>query len=131
LYVGFEVPTVVAMKISIFWDLTLCSPLKVNRYFGGICHLHLQGRRKGKQETSMKAGGRQSNWLAKISDYIGNRRGMEDSKSVPAGSPVGQNEPPVSTSSETQLSEPIGDKNRLTSLSLRANRYWQFILSYG
>jgi hypothetical protein len=30
------------MKSTIFWDIT---PLKVNRRFGGINRLHLQGRR--------------------------------------------------------------------------------------
>jgi hypothetical protein len=34
----------VVMKCSIFWDITPCSPLKVNRRFGGTCRLHLQGR---------------------------------------------------------------------------------------
>jgi hypothetical protein len=29
---------------SVFWDITPCSPLKVNRRFGGTYHLHLQGR---------------------------------------------------------------------------------------
>jgi hypothetical protein len=29
-------------KISIFWDITSCSPLKVDRRFGGTCRLHLQ-----------------------------------------------------------------------------------------
>jgi hypothetical protein len=29
----------------IFWDITPCNPLKVNRQFGGTCHLRLQGRR--------------------------------------------------------------------------------------
>jgi hypothetical protein len=34
--VGFEVVTSVFMKFSnIFWGITLCSTLKVNRYFGG------------------------------------------------------------------------------------------------
>jgi hypothetical protein len=32
------------MKIPIFWDITPCSPLKVNRRFWGTCRLHLQGR---------------------------------------------------------------------------------------
>jgi hypothetical protein len=41
-------------KSSIFWDITPCSPLRVNRRFRGICRLHLQGRWKIKQETSMK-----------------------------------------------------------------------------
>jgi hypothetical protein len=33
--VGFEAVTAVVMKISIFWDITACIPLKVNRRFGG------------------------------------------------------------------------------------------------
>jgi hypothetical protein len=32
-----------AIKISIFWDVMLCSPLKVNRRFGGTCRLNIQG----------------------------------------------------------------------------------------
>jgi hypothetical protein len=35
----------VVMKISIFWDITPCSLVKVNRHFGGTYCLHLQGRR--------------------------------------------------------------------------------------
>jgi predicted ATP-binding protein involved in virulence len=33
------------MKSSMFRVITPCSPLKVNRYFGGICRLRLQGKR--------------------------------------------------------------------------------------
>jgi hypothetical protein len=33
------------MKFSVFWNITLCSPLKVNRRFGGACRLHIQGRK--------------------------------------------------------------------------------------
>jgi hypothetical protein len=43
--VGFEVLTAVIMKSTIFWDIPPCSPLKVNRRFGGAYHLHHQGRR--------------------------------------------------------------------------------------
>jgi hypothetical protein len=43
-YVGFEVLAEVVIKSTIFWDITPCSPLKVNRRFGEIYHLHLQGR---------------------------------------------------------------------------------------
>jgi hypothetical protein len=43
--VGFEVLTAVVMKSTIFWDMTLCSPLKINRRFGRTYRLHLQGRR--------------------------------------------------------------------------------------
>jgi ribosome maturation factor RimP len=34
--VGFEVLTAVVMKSNVFWDIMPCSPLKVNRRFGGI-----------------------------------------------------------------------------------------------
>jgi hypothetical protein len=37
-------------KYSIFWDITPCSLLKVNRRFGGTCRLHLQGRRISQAE---------------------------------------------------------------------------------
>jgi hypothetical protein len=33
------------MKSIIFWNMTPCSPLSVNRRFGGTCRLNLQGRR--------------------------------------------------------------------------------------
>jgi hypothetical protein len=42
---GFEVLTAVIMKSTIFWDIKPCSPLSVNRKFGGTYHLHLQGRK--------------------------------------------------------------------------------------
>jgi hypothetical protein len=32
-----------SMKIIIFWDIMQCSPLKVNRRYGVIYLLHLQG----------------------------------------------------------------------------------------
>jgi hypothetical protein len=32
------------MKSTILWDITPCNPLKVNKRFGGIYHLQLQGR---------------------------------------------------------------------------------------
>jgi hypothetical protein len=51
--VRFEVLTAVAMKSSIFWDISLCSPLNVNRRFGGTCRFHLQGNQH-------KAGSKQS-----------------------------------------------------------------------
>jgi hypothetical protein len=48
---GFEVLTAVIIKSSIFWDITPYSPLKVNRCFGGICHLYFQGQRISKHEA--------------------------------------------------------------------------------
>jgi hypothetical protein len=38
-------PISVSMKSSIFWDITTCSPLKVNRRLGGTSRLHLQSRK--------------------------------------------------------------------------------------
>jgi hypothetical protein len=35
---------VTLLKSTIFWDITPCSPLSVNRRFGGTYRLHLQGR---------------------------------------------------------------------------------------
>jgi hypothetical protein len=43
--IGSEVLTAVVMKSSIFWDITPCRPLEVNRGYGGTCRLHLQGWR--------------------------------------------------------------------------------------
>jgi hypothetical protein len=42
---GFKVLTAVVMKTTNFWDITPCSPLKVNRRFGRTYSLHLQCRR--------------------------------------------------------------------------------------
>jgi hypothetical protein len=37
--------TAVVLKSPTFWDITLCSPFKVNRRLGKTRRLHLQGRR--------------------------------------------------------------------------------------
>jgi hypothetical protein len=42
---GFEIFAAVVMKSAVLRDITPCSPLKVNRRFGGTYRLHLQGRR--------------------------------------------------------------------------------------
>jgi hypothetical protein len=61
------------MKSFIFWDITPCSQLKVNRRFGGIFCLHIQGRRISHVRTRMKTGRwnnmfpRNDSWLP--SDY--------------------------------------------------------------
>jgi hypothetical protein len=44
-HAGFEVLTTAIMKSSAFWDITPCIPLNVNRHFGAIFYLHLQGGR--------------------------------------------------------------------------------------
>jgi hypothetical protein len=66
--VGFEVLTAVVMKSSNFWDITPCSPLKVNRRFGGTCLLHVQGQRI-RQARSMK-GIKQSSALLTLQPKI-------------------------------------------------------------
>jgi hypothetical protein len=38
--IRFEVLTAVVMKISIFWDITPCMALKINRRSGGTYRLH-------------------------------------------------------------------------------------------
>jgi hypothetical protein len=43
-YVGSEVLSAMVMKSTIMWEITSCSPLKVNRRFGRTHHLHFQGR---------------------------------------------------------------------------------------
>jgi hypothetical protein len=54
-----QVRTAVVMKTSVSWNLTPCSLLKVNRCFGGIFRLHLQGRRLSKERNQ-----RESRWNA-------------------------------------------------------------------
>jgi hypothetical protein len=43
------------MKSPIFWDITPCSPLKMNQRFGRTSRLHLQGRRTS-QANQYEAG---------------------------------------------------------------------------
>jgi hypothetical protein len=49
------------LKSSIFWDITPCSPLKVNQYFEEKFRLHPQGRRISQAKApGIKPGGKQS-----------------------------------------------------------------------
>jgi hypothetical protein len=64
IWIGFEVLTAVVMKNSVFWDLTLCSPFKVNQHFGRTCRLHLQGRRISQERNQYKADSKQSRFNA-------------------------------------------------------------------
>jgi hypothetical protein len=50
--VGFEVLIAVIIHIAVLWEKAPCSTY-VNRRFGGTYHLHLQGRKSAKQETSV------------------------------------------------------------------------------
>jgi hypothetical protein len=42
--IGSEVLKAVVIKRSVFWNITPCNLLEVNRRFGRTCRLHLQGR---------------------------------------------------------------------------------------
>jgi hypothetical protein len=53
--VGFGVLAAVVRKTYTFCNTMPCSPLKVNRRFGGICHLHFQGRRISQKINQCKA----------------------------------------------------------------------------
>jgi hypothetical protein len=55
-FAGFEVLTSVVMKSSIFWDITQCSPLKVNHSFGGTRHHHFPSRRISQIRNQHEAG---------------------------------------------------------------------------
>jgi hypothetical protein len=46
-----------SMKRTIFWSITPCSPLKMNRRFGGTYRLHLQVRRISRARNQ-----RESSW---------------------------------------------------------------------
>jgi hypothetical protein len=48
------------MKKSVFWDKMPRSPLKVNRRFGGILRLRLQGLGIGQARNQREPGGKQS-----------------------------------------------------------------------
>jgi hypothetical protein len=53
-----------------FWYIKQCSPLKVNRRFGGTCHIHLQGRSISHVRNQVESGSKRSScsklvsWLA-------------------------------------------------------------------
>jgi hypothetical protein len=51
------------MKSSILCDITLYSPLKVNRRFEGKCRLHRQGLRVNQVRNQHEAGSNQSRLL--------------------------------------------------------------------
>jgi hypothetical protein len=51
----YGVLTAVVMNSSIFWDTTSCSPLKLNRRFGGTCLLNVQVRRMAQEESDKQS----------------------------------------------------------------------------
>jgi hypothetical protein len=55
-----EMLTTSELKSTIFWDMRPCSPLKVNRRFGGSYSLHFKGPRirRGRNQREKKVGSR-------------------------------------------------------------------------
>jgi hypothetical protein len=53
-HAGFFVLTEVVMKRSFLCDITLCSPLKINRRFGGTYRLYILSRRISRERNSVK-----------------------------------------------------------------------------
>jgi hypothetical protein len=51
--IGFEVLTAMAMKSSLLWDVTPCSPLKVNGRFEETHRLHHQDQRRNQNQTEL------------------------------------------------------------------------------
>jgi hypothetical protein len=54
------IPTNVSIKSSVFWDIMPCSPFKVDRRFGGICHFHLHCQRKNEARNQREAGSKRA-----------------------------------------------------------------------
>jgi hypothetical protein len=46
--------TAVVTKNSIFWKITLRSPVRARRHFGEICHLHFQDRKERRRKRKEK-----------------------------------------------------------------------------
>jgi hypothetical protein len=61
-----EYSTYFFIKSTIFWDITPCSLLKVNRRFGETYHLHLQGGKISRARNQ-----RESRWQAEICSHAG------------------------------------------------------------
>jgi hypothetical protein len=66
----FHVYSSYSLKSIIFWDITTCSPLSVNRRFGGTHRLHLQDRRNnfGKKPASKQVA--LACWLVSCRNYF-------------------------------------------------------------
>jgi hypothetical protein len=66
LLAGFEVLAAVVMKISVFWDMTPCCPLKVNRCYGWIYRRRVQSWGVSQTRNQYKTGSKTITWCAKV-----------------------------------------------------------------
>jgi hypothetical protein len=65
----------------------------VNRWFRGLFRFHLHDRRRNQVRTTMKQAASRYNPLSEnLKSFIGNWRELEDSLSLPVGSPIEQSE---------------------------------------
>jgi hypothetical protein len=58
---GKKTVNLIKLMNSALWTITPCSPLNVNRCFGGIYHLHLQDLRISQARNQNVAGSKQLN----------------------------------------------------------------------
>jgi hypothetical protein len=97
----------VVMKNILFWDITPCSPLKVNPLFGGTYRLHLQGRRISQARNQQVASRAICLRIARV---------LQDPDSL---APIG---------SERERSETIGDEARIIAVFTikhrKPTRHW-------
>jgi hypothetical protein len=56
---GFQILIAVFINTSIFWDITPCDPLKVNRRFGRTYGIHIQGQRLNQARNQRGADSKQ------------------------------------------------------------------------
>jgi hypothetical protein len=57
---------IVQQNNSLFWDITPCSPLKVNRRFGGACRLNRQGQNIRQARNQLEVDSKQRSTLRYI-----------------------------------------------------------------
>jgi hypothetical protein len=65
-YLGYELVTAVVMWSSVFFDITTCSPLKVNQHFVRMCHLQHKGRRINQATNQLEAGSKHPEYGGEI-----------------------------------------------------------------
>jgi hypothetical protein len=68
------------MKSSIFWDITPCSPFKVNRRFGRTFRLYLQRRRISQTRNQRETGNKPITRFGGISSVIPKKCGNDELK---------------------------------------------------
>jgi hypothetical protein len=61
---------ILKLKSATFWDITPCSPLKINRRFRGTYCLHLQGRRISQARNQGKSSARKTAFMPDFARLI-------------------------------------------------------------